>query len=83
MKPTPKPLPRKETDKLLELYSLANSYVNNLSDLHISLCYLVAEKDWDKASQYCVLARQATDKLAGAIAQILPVTPSGDAPRPG
>lgn len=64
-----------------ELESMAKLRCADLSDSTIQLAYLIAEKQWDKAAEYCLLHARTLNLLAGCVANLLPNSKAPDAPK--
>lgn len=60
-----------------EYEELTKIYAAALSDWTVQLCWIVADKRWERADNALIAANLALQKLAGAVSKLKP--PVGDA----
>ena len=63
-----------------ELAELANIHVCAISDLAIAAAHMVGASDWDRLTECLTLLNHRTQVLAGIVSQLLPRSPTPDAP---
>ena len=56
-----------------ESKELARIYSTQISDTAIQLAFCVGDERWGAASEHCLRANEALQRLAGAVSKLLPV----------